>query len=104
GSVAERRAEAAGLDHAARGPVDLCAEYPGPRGGNSRGASSIDERVHLALAIARRAEHEGARDVGAVALDARPDIDEQDVALLEPPLPGMAVRASRVLADQHDRI
>ena len=55
----------------------------------------------VALALARFAEHVGARDVGEIAVDRRAGVDQDHVAVLQRLRVGHAVRIGRRLAEQH---
>src|SRR6266511_4268001 len=102
--VAEGVAAAGGRDHLAAGLVDLGTAHPGAQRGQSRLLSAPHQLVELPLARRGAAEHHRAGHVGAVALDHRAEVEDDQVAAAQRPLARAVVRLGAVLAEGDDRV
>src|SRR2546423_4818323 len=101
-AVAAELAEAGAGDDGARGGGHVRARHPRRQrlpAGLLRGEHQV---VDLDLPVGPGpADHEGAGHVGMIALIHRPEVDLQELALADPPLPGPVVRHRRVRAGGH---
>ena len=100
--VAEQLAKTAPFDVATG---DRIRVTPGHAGANVLRGLLIrlaNDVVYLALLVCRSANHDGPRDVGAVPLDFRAEVDEQDVAVTDLCHRGSRVRKRRPRSGRHD--
>src|SRR6266545_5101034 len=104
GRVAEGVAAAGLRDHLAAGPVHLGAADPGAQRGQPRLLGAPHQLVELPLARRGAAEHHRAGHVGAVALDHRAEVEDDQVAAAQRPLARAVVRLGAVLAEGDDRV
>src|SRR6185437_343060 len=103
-TMTERVALAALLNVASGYRVSILSAHASPDAGTGRLVRAAHDRVNRALLIGRTPYHHGARDVGAVAVDDRAEVNQQKIAALHRAIIRARMRERRARTRRHDSL